>query len=151
MNITPLLLAVTVQASMVLHLAAPPDTAFPLFDPVNESKWDPSWKPQLLGDRVAQGLVFLTDDERGRAIWLLDRYDPQTYTVRYVVTSPRVLDQIDISLRGDGAVRSIATVTYTRTALDRSVEDDVRALPSHMAKHAVHWESAINAVLNRER
>ena len=67
----------TVRASIVLHLHADADRAFPMFDPVNETRWSPDWHPTLLGDgRVAAGLVFITADEHGRTAWLLDRYDP---------------------------------------------------------------------------
>lgn len=147
MTLVPFLLALTVQASMTLHLAAAPEAAFPLFDPVNESRWDPGWNPQLLGTRVQQGLVFLTDDDRGRSTWLLDVYDPQKYVIRYVVNSPSILDQIDIALQSAGPNRTIATVTYTRTALDPKMEDSVRHFGEHFPSHAAHWESAINSVL----
>ena len=148
MTFAPFLLAVTVQASIVLHLAAPPAIAFPMFDPVNETKWDPSWNPALLGGTVRQGLVFLTDDERGRATWLLDRYDPASYSLRYVVTAPQTLDQIDISLRPDGDTQSIATVTYTRTSLDPAADERVKHFGMHFPLQASHWESAINGVLS---
>lgn len=149
MNIAPFLLALTVQATMILHLAAPPGTAFPLFDPVNETKWDPQWKPQLLGPAVKEGLVFLTQDERGRSTWLLDRYDPAAHVIRYVVNAPDLLDEIDIAVQPDGAARSIATVTYTRTSLSPAGDDQVRFLQKHFPQHAPHWESAINSVLTR--
>ena len=43
--------------------------------------------------------------------------------------------------------RSLATVTYIRTSLDPSADEDVRAFGVHFAKHAPHWETAINAAL----
>jgi hypothetical protein len=145
------MLALTVQASITLHLIGPPDDAFPLFDPVNETAWDPDWKPRLLGDRVTQGLVFLTNDDRGRAVWLLDRYAPESRILRYVVTSPTLLDQIDISLRPEGSARTIATVTYTRTALDPSADDGVRAFAKHFPQQGPRWEKAINRVLMQRK
>ena|SRR5579864_1271435 len=151
MNPSPVLFALTVQASIVLHLAAPPNLAFPLFDPVNEARWDPDWKPVLLRQRVQQGLVFLTDDERGRSVWLLDRYDPAGYALRYVVTAPSLIDQIDISLRPGGGWASIATVTYTRTSLDPSADEQVRRFGMHFPHQAPHWESAINRALAAAR
>ncbi len=147
MTIAPFLLALTVQATMILHLAAPPAAAFPLFDPVNETKWDPSWKPQLLGPAVKQGLVFLTHDERGSATWLLDRYDPAAHVIRYVVSAPDLLDEIDIQVRPEGHSRSVASVTYRRTSLSPSGDEQVRYFQRHFPKHAPHWESAINAAL----
>lgn len=151
MTTAAFLLAVTVQASIVLHLVAPPAAAFSLFDPVNETRWDPQWKPVLLGSSVQQGLVFLTADERGRAVWLLDRYEPQVYSLRYVVTGEHILDQIDISLRADGADASVATVTYTRTSLESSADERVRHFAQHFPLQAPHWEAAINGALTRGR
>jgi hypothetical protein len=147
MTVPPILLALTVQVTMVLHLVAPPESAFPMFDPVNESRWDPSWKPQLLGPRVAQGLVFLVNDDRGPSTWLLDRYDPQAHAIRYVVNAPDLLDEIDITVAADGPSRSVATVTYTRTSLNAAGDKSARYLQEHLPKHAPHWESAINAAL----
>src|SRR5579884_3641475 len=66
---------VTEIASIVLHLNAAPDAAFPLFDPVHESKWDPRWQPHLLGNRVEEGLVFLVGDGDDRTTWMIDRYE----------------------------------------------------------------------------
>lgn len=139
------------RASIVLHLRATADRAFPMFDPVNEKGWAPGWQPTLFGDaRVAAGLVFTTEDEHGRAAWLLDRYDPRTREVRYVVARPATLTTIDITVVPDGPSSSIATVTYTRTALDPSAASAVDDFIRHFALQAPHWESAINAALASE-
>ena len=147
MNALVFMLALTVQSSIVLHLNAPPAVAFPFFDPVNETKWDPYWNPQLLGDRVQEGLVFLTQDDRGRAVWILDRYDTDAYAIRYIVTAQNILDQIDINVAADGAGASIATVKYTRTSLDSSADEQVKRFGAHFGHQAPHWESAINGAL----
>jgi hypothetical protein len=141
----------TVRASIVLHLHAAADRAFPMFDPVNETRWSPDWHPTLLGDgRVAAGLVFMTADEHGRTAWLLDRYDPRTREIRYVVTRPTTLTIIDIAVAPDGENASVATVTYTRTALEASATDAVQAFAHHFPTQAPHWESAINTALAKE-
>ena len=147
MNIPSAVSAVTVKATLVLHLAGAAAAAFPLFDPVHESKWDPSWKPELTSTSIAEGLVFFTDDERGRATWLLDSYEPGALQIRYVVFSQTVLDRIDIALKPDGTNRSIARVTYTRTALDPAADEQVRRFGYTFPSQAPHWEAAINGVL----
>ena len=139
------------RASIVLHLHAPANRALPMFDPVNEKRWAPEWNPTLLGDaRVAAGLVFTTEDEHGRATWLLDRYDGRAREVRYVVTRPTTLTIIDIAVVPDGHAASIATVTYTRTALEPSAASSVDEFVRHFALQGPHWESAINAALSSE-
>ena len=138
----------TVRASIVLHLRAAADRAFPMFDPVNETRWSPDWHPTLLGDgRVAAGLVFTTTDEHGRTAWLLDRYDRRAREIRYVVARPVTLTTIDIAVAPDGATASVATVTYTRTALEPSAADAVQTFAHHFPTQGPHWESAINAAL----
>ena len=138
----------TKSASIVLHLNASPGTAFRLFDPVNESKWSPDWKPRLLGSRVEEGLVFLVGEGEGRTTWLLDRYDPANHRIAYVVAAPSVLTRIVIGLKphGPGAV---ATVTYIKTALDEHATASVEHFVEHFPAEQSHWESAINAALER--
>ncbi len=138
----------TVRASIVLHLRAAADRAFPMFDPVNEARWSPDWRPTLLGDgRVAAGLVFTTAEEHGRTAWLLDRYDPRARELRYVIARPMTLTTIDVTVVPDGQQASVATVTYTRTALDASAVKGVRNFEHHFPMQGPHWESAINAAL----
>jgi hypothetical protein len=130
----------------VLHLNATPAVAFPLFDPVNESKWDPYWKPHLLGDRVEEGLVFLVGDGPDRMTWMIDRYDPAAHRISYVVAGPSTLTRIAIQLVSEGR-GSKATVTYTKTALDAQAIPKVEHFAQHFPLEREHWESAINSIL----
>jgi hypothetical protein len=141
----------TVRTSIALHIHASADHAFPMFNPVNESRWDPDWKPTFVGGmRVASGLVFTTHDENGRTPWLLDRYDTNRRVIRYVLVHPRTLSTIDITVIPDGAKASVATVTYTRTALDTGGVASVRSLARHFPGQRPHWEQAINATVSRD-
>lgn len=136
----------TKTATIVLHLNAPANIAFPLFDPVNETKWDPQWKPRLLGDRVAEGLVFLVGEGESRTAWLVDRYDPADHRIAYVVAGRSTLTRIAIQLQ-DARSASTATVTYTKTALDPEAVASVEHFAAHFPLEAPHWETAINGVL----
>jgi hypothetical protein len=135
-------------ASITLHLHAGADRAFPMFDPVNEARWSPGWRPAFLGGlRVAAGMVFTTEDHSGRATWLLDRYDLSAHVLRYVVFRPAELSMLDISVQPAGPDASVATVAYTKTALDASAAAGVAAFAHHFPSQGPHWESAINAAL----
>ncbi len=92
-------------------------------------------------------LVFTTQDEYGRAVWLLDRYDTSAGEIRYVNVRSTTLTTIDISVRQDGKDASLATVTYKRTALDPRGEEGVASFAHHFPMEGPHWESAINAAL----
>jgi hypothetical protein len=139
---------VTKTASIVLRLRAAPDAAFPLFDPVNETRWDPRWQPRLLGDRIEEGLVFLVGDGDDRTTWMIDRYEPAAHRIAYVVTGRSTLTRIIIALR-PVAGASEATVTYVRTALDAQAIPLVEHFAQHFPLEQHHWESAINAVLHK--
>jgi hypothetical protein len=140
-----------VHASITLHLHAAAERALPMFDPDNESRWAPDWKPTLLGEgRVAPGLVFTTEGEHGRATWLLDRYDLARHSIRYVVFRALTLTTIDINVAPQDARSSVATVEYTRTALDPSAVDSVMHFAQHFPLEGPHWENAINGALDAE-
>lgn len=136
----------TKSATIVVHVHASADAAFPLFDPINEMKWDPDWKPQLLGDRVAEGLVFLVNDNGDKSTWLIDRYDPVTRTIAYVALRGSTLTRIRIDVSPDGD-QSLARVAYTRTALDDAGVKAVEHFAAHFPSQGPHWESAINGYL----
>jgi len=138
--------ALTKTASIVVHVHASADAAFPLFDPVNETKWDPEWKPRLLGDRVDEGLVFVVGDGDGKSTWLIDRYDVSTRSIGYVVVGKSLLTRIAIHVAPAGT-QSTATVTYTRTALDDDGRNAVERFAAHFPTQAPHWEGAINGYL----
>lgn len=139
----------TKSVSISLRLNASPEAAFPMFDPVNETKWDPQWKPQLLGSRVEEGLVFLVGEGKQRTTWLLDRYDPIHHHIAYVVAGPSVLTRIVIGLKPANA-GTIANVTYIKTALDEDGNASIDHFVKHFPAEQPHWESAINAALARK-
>lgn len=120
-----------------------------MFDPVNEALWAPGWRPALLGEgRVAAGLVFTADDEHGRGTWLLDRYEPERRIIRYVTFRSTTLTTIDIDVEPVNLGSSVATVTYTRTALDPSAIPGLTDFAQHFPHEGAHWEAAINAALD---
>lgn len=132
---------------MVLDLRATADVAFPAFDPVNETKWDPDWKPRLLAEEVREGLVFLVGDGDSTSTWILDRYEPTSRTIGYLVVAKSIVTRIRIEVIPQGDV-SRATVAYTRTALDQRGIEAVERFALHFPSQAPHWEAAINGFLS---
>jgi hypothetical protein len=141
----------TAHVSFVITLLAPPDVAFPLFDPVNETKWDPDWRPRLLADTVREGLVFLVGEGDERTTWMLDLYDPPSYRIGYVNVGRATATRIRISLQPEGTAETKATVAYEKTALDESAAGAVEHFLAHFASQGPHWELAINAALEAMR
>lgn len=140
--------AVQRSVEFTLHLDGSADGAFPLFDPVNEKKWDPHWHPRLLTPHVEEGLVFLVGEGASRTTWFLDRYEPKRRHIAYVVVSSAVLTRIVIDVLPT-ARGCDATVQYVKTPLEPAAEQAVDEFVRHFPQQRAHWESAINAVLRR--
>ena len=61
------------QASITLH--GPVDTVWPLFDPVNETKWAPAWQPEFVfpaDGSVREGMVLRTASHGGESSALIN-------------------------------------------------------------------------------
>lgn len=135
------------EASMILHLNAPPAVVLPLFGPIRESEWSPHWSPRILypADRRQEaGSVFTTGD----SVWVMTVYDATALRVSYVITTPgESAAQLDIVLKPLPGGMTEATVTHLATSLaeahDQEVAESIRQFPSQRE----HWEHAINARL----
>ncbi|MBV8489644.1 MAG: hypothetical protein JO199_03865 [Candidatus Eremiobacteraeota bacterium] len=141
--------ALSVRASIAITLEGTPSEAFPFFDPVHETQWDPEWRPQLLDDRVREGLVFFVGEGADRVTWVIARYDERAPRIAYVNVGRSIATRIEIALAPKGSERCTATVDYEKTALDADAESSVRHFAAHFPTQGPRWESAINAVLRK--
>lgn len=125
----------------------------PLFGPVREAEWAPSWAPHFIhptesGQR--EGAVFTTTSANDRErLWLLTAYDVKDGRVEYVfVVAGFTANEIKIRVFPDGEKKCKATITYRHSALAPEGNEEVAKLNTHWAdQQRVHWESAINAAL----
>ena len=64
----------------------------PLFGPVREAEWAPSWKPRFIhpiGGAQREGTIFRTITSNGRErLWVLTAYDANEGRVEYVLVAP---------------------------------------------------------------
>lgn len=125
----------------------------PLFGPVRETEWAPTWVPRFIHPAEGaqrEGVVFTTTtgdcEER---FWLLTAYDVQDGRVEYVFVAPGfTANEIKIRVVPDGERRCKATITYRHSALAPEGNQEVAKLNAHWAEQQrVHWETAINSVL----
>jgi|SRR5215469_14588742 len=129
----------------------------PLFGPVREVEWAPGWSPRFLHPAQGaqeEGVIFTTTSGQSKdRLWLLTVYDTREGRVGYVVVTPGVTaTEIQIRVVPDGEQHCKATITYRRSALRPAGNPDVAQLDAHWAKdQQVHWETAINAALAKER
>jgi len=127
----------------------------PLFGPVREAEWAPTWAPHFIHPREGaqrDGVVFTTIGGNGKErLWLLTAYDAKGGRVEYVfVASGFTANEVKIQVIPDGERRCKATITYRHSALAPEGNEEVAKLDAHWAEQQrVHWETAINSVLAR--
>lgn len=125
----------------------------PLFGPVREAEWAPSWKPRFIHSPEGgqhEGTVFRTiGSNGGERLWLLATYDEKAGRVAYVFFVPgSTISEVKIRVIPDSERQCRATITYRHSALGPAGNEEVAKLDSHWAQEQrVHWEKAINSVL----
>lgn len=125
----------------------------PLFGPVREAEWAPSWTPRFIHPPEGsqrEGVVFITLGAKGRErLWLLTAYDVPEGRVEYVFVTPGfTANEIKIKVVPDGERQCKATIMYRHSALAPEGNAEVAKLDAQWAEQQrVHWETAINAAL----
>ena len=142
------------RQTMRIDLNGSAERVFPLFGPVQESQWDPNWKPTMLfpadGSQNGEGAVFTVAHPGAQdSVWVMSRYDIAARQIQYVRFTPgAVVVQIDIGVKPVGHGRSVANVTYTYTSLspegDGILDRFVKVLPQWPRD----WADAINHYLS---
>jgi hypothetical protein len=137
-----------VVRSATIELAAPPQTVFPLFEPLGERAWAEGWDPDMLypaSGAAEPGTVFRTQ-QHGDAptIWAIVEFAPQQHAIRYLRVAPES-HVADISVACAGDKRTRATVTYVFTGLSAAGNSYVESFTAeHYEQWMRSWESAIN-------
>jgi len=139
------------EASMSFELSVPPDTALPLFGPVRETEWSPTWQPRFIapadGSNSQEGTVFTIGSESGRSVWILNEYSVPRQSIRYTVVGPDRTTEIHVQLTPRPGGHSEVRVTERVTALSREGEQIVSGFREHFATQGEHWRSAIETRL----
>jgi len=136
----------------LIRLAAPVERAFPLFGPVREKLWAPGWNPQIvypLDRDVAEGMVFLTQEQRGETYWVLTRLDAAQHFIAYANFTPGyIANRIEIRCRAAAANQTECEVMYAHVALGEAGNHFIEQMDekAYAAKMA-HWQEAINYAL----
>src|SRR5437667_8356834 len=127
----------------------------PLFGPVREAEWAPTWTPRFLHPALGgqcEGAVFTSVSSNGtERLWLLTAYDLKEGRVEYVFIAPGfTANEIKIRVLPDGDKQCKATITYRHSALAPEGNKEVQKLNAHWAdQQRAHWETAINAALEK--
>jgi hypothetical protein len=82
-----------VKHTAEFQISQPVDKLFPLFSPEGEKLWVPGWDYEdIMGTPdLSEDYVFLTknhDHASTEAIWLVKRYEPESYLVQFYKVEP---------------------------------------------------------------
>ena len=138
------------------EVAAPLSRMAPLFGPEAERNWaGKHWNPVFLYPQLAhdtQGAVFTVQHGSRNSVWVNTLFDLPAGRMQYVSFIPDVLvTTVDVKLTPIGESHTSVEVTYVRTALQPSANDDVRALGSSDHDSGPQWQEAIETHLGLNR
>ncbi len=147
---TPVPAHVSNSFHFVVH--APMAEAAPLFGPNGERGWaGQHWDPVFLypqPGKDVQGAVFTVQHGPHTSAWVNTVFDLADGRMQYVSFIPGVVvSTIDVRLTAVDSSTTSVDVTYLRTALDTSANDDVEGLGRNDRESGPHWEQAIEAWL----
>jgi hypothetical protein len=135
---------------------APLGCVAPLFGPEGERSWaGEDWDPQFLYPQPGkdiQGAVFTVQQGRHKSVWVTTLFDVDRGRMQYVSVVPGIrASTVDVRLTAVDASTTRAEVTYVRTALDGSANEEVQALGQNDRQEGPHWQEAIETYLKGQR
>jgi hypothetical protein len=136
--------------SFTVHVNGSVAEVTPLFGPVREAEWAPTWKPRFihpLEGAQEEGAVFTATSADGRErLWLVTAYDVEKGRVEYVFVSPGFsASQLKIHVVSDEPAKCKVDVSYRYTALTPEGNEEVRRVdPQWAEQHRAHWQSALD-------
>lgn len=139
----------TAHFTFEVAVGLPKPEAIDLFTPEGERRWAPGWNPIYANvteaSRVGQGTVFTTDAHGGRRVWIVDTYDRAAGVVRYTVFHDESVTRIEVRV-SPGHGGSTARVSYDRTSLNASADQEIAHFAAHAHAMQSEWQSAIDAL-----
>lgn len=142
-----------VTRSHIIHVPAPVERAFPLFEPLGEKHWAPGWNPDMLypASGIAQKGTVFTTQHAGEPvkIWTIIAYEREQAHVTYLNLLPQTYTScIDVRCEPDGMEATSVCVTYTLTALTPQGNEFIeRWTEEHYQTSISSWETAIRHYL----
>ena len=139
-----------------LIVRAPLSRAAILFGPDGERCWaGPHWNPEFLYPQPGQdiqGAVFTVQQGPHNSVWVNTLFDPAGGRMQYVSFIPdKLVSTVDVRLTPLDPSRTSVEVTYARTALNVSANDDVQAMGKRDGESGPEWEQAIEKCVREGR
>ncbi len=128
--------------------------AAPLFGPEGERSWaGAEWDPLFLYPQPAkdvQGAVFTVQQGGRKSVWIATLFDVDGGRMQYVSVVPGIrASTVDVRLTAVDASTTSVEVTYVRTALDSSANEEVQALGESDRLEGPHWQESDRNLLQR--
>lgn len=117
----------SVQANYETRIAAPVESVFPLACPVEEYRWIPGWKCDLVhcpNERVEQGTVFdeyssapfLVGKAWAKTTWTAVLHEPDRHRVHYAIKNVASDSLYKIEFSDDGSAGTLAHLNFRYSA-----------------------------------
>ncbi len=137
-----------------LVVRAPLSRAARLFGPDGERCWaGPHWNPEFLYPQPGkdiQGAVFTVQHGPHNSVWVNTLFDPAGGRMQYVSFIPdKLVSTVDVRLTSLDPSSTSVEVTYARTALNVSANDDVQAMGKRDGESGPEWQQAIEKCLSK--
>ncbi len=142
----------SVSRNYTQSICRPPNEVFPMLCPVREAEWVNGWEPRVVvteSGLAEPGCIFVTPGLPQDAVWIMTRYDTESYLMEITKVIPGVVvGMIHVQLKSDGDASTLADITYTYTAIsdygDRMLEE---FSVEHFAAFMETWENELNHFL----
>ena len=120
----------TAKSVVPVSIKAPVDRVFPLACPVEEYKWIPGWKCNLIhcpNDRAELGTIFseissapfLMGSFQGRTTWTVVMHDPESYKIHFRLDNKNSSSLYKIELEDNGKGGTEGKLDFTYNATDK--------------------------------
>ena len=130
------------------------EKVFPLFSPLEETRWDNSWNPDFLyppKGKFVENLVFKTKSSNQiekEFNWIISYLNTKDYLVIYTVFTENRVWTIKVQCADIEKNKTEAEITYTFTGLnEKGIEINRKSLETMYEKKLKDWEIAINYFL----
>lgn len=136
-----------VRLEGTVKVALPLAEAFEMFTPSGERSWAHGWDPRFpaeVVDETEPGTVFLTEHERGSAIWtVVGRRQGSEITYSSVRPGERA-GLVSVACEAFDDESTTATVRYDMTALSEQAETPLEHFAEGFSAFLAHWQEAID-------
>lgn len=148
-------MAIHIDLTGGLHVAAPPEQALVYFTPEGERLYVPGWAPEYLhpaDGALAEGLTFRTTHDDETTLWLVSRCDVPAGRLEYVRVVPGSrLGTVSVRLSPGAGGGADVAVSYRMTSLSAAGDEALRRFADGFDAMLASWERTISGVLAADR